>query len=131
MVNSIFLYPTQGSFNMEAIEAFLGKQPDVLVDPLGSGTYLVCGMAEIKELIREQRLAKPSEFPYVVLVTVKPERVNIYQEWGDEDSLRSARSILRWILEVQHCRVQDEYRNDWTERVAREGVGILYPAQLS
>lgn len=131
MVNSLFLYPIQGSFDVKAIETFLGKQPDVIMDPLGSSTYLVCGIAGMKDLIREQRISNPSEFPYVVLITVKAEQITIYQQWGDEDSLRSARSILLWIRELQECRLQDEYHNDWTERVAREGVGILYPAQLT
>lgn len=131
MVDSVFLYPIEGSLDASAIEVFLAQQPDVLPDPLGTGTYLVCGIPEVKELIREQRLANPSEFPYVVLVAVSLERVNIYQKWGDEDGLRSARNITRWILEHNRCRVMDEYYDDWTERVAQRGVETLYPESLA
>jgi len=131
MVDSVFLYPIEGNLDVAPIEAFLTQQPDVLLDPLGTGTYLVCGIPEVKELLREQRLANPSEFPYVVLITLKPERVNVYQKWGDEDGLRSARGIVRWVLERNSCRIQDEYYNDWTERVAQQGVEVLYPKQLT
>lgn len=130
MVDSVFLYPIGGAFEVASIEQFLAQQPDVLLDPLGTGTYLVCGVPEAKEVFREERLENPSEFPYVVLVTVKPECVNVYQEWGDEDRLRSARGIVRWMIEHYDCRIQDEYYADWTERVAQQGVGVLYPEQL-
>jgi hypothetical protein len=131
MVDSIFLYPIDGNLDVASIERFLAQQPDVLPDPLGTGTYLVCGTPEAKEVFRDQRLANPSEFPYVILVTVKPERINIYQEWGDEDNLRSARDIVRWVIEHNRCRIQDDCYRDWTERVAQQGVGVLYPEQLT
>jgi len=130
MVHSIFLYPRDGSLNVASIEQFLEQQPDVLLDPLGTGIYLVCGVPEAKEVVRDARLARPSEFPCVVLITVKPEHVNIFQEYGDEDDLRSARNIVRWLIEHNHCRIKDEYREDWTERVSQQGVGVLYPEQL-
>ena len=131
MVHSVFLYPIEGSLDVASIERFLAQQPDVLLDPLGTGIYLVCGVPEAKEIFRDQRLADPSEFPYVVLVTVKPEWVNVFQEYGDEDRLRSARNIVRWVIEHNHCRIEDEYREDWTERIAQQGVGALYPEQLA
>jgi hypothetical protein len=130
MVHSVFLYPTVGHLNVEAIERFLEQQPDVLLDPIGTRTYLVCGIPDAIEVVRKKRLARPSEFPYIVLVTVTPECVNVFQEYGDEDGLRSARNIVRWVIEHNRCRIEDEYRADWTERVSREGVGVLYPEQL-
>jgi len=130
MVHSVFLYPVDGSLDVAAIERFLAQQQDVLLDPLGTGTYLVCGTSDAKEVFREERLANPVEFPYVVLVTVKPDHVNVFQEYGSKSGLRSARSIVRWILEQVHCRVGDGYGNDWTERVAQYGVDILYPERL-
>jgi hypothetical protein len=45
MVYSIFLYPVDGSLDVVAIERFLAQQPDVLPDPLGTGTYLVPNQA--------------------------------------------------------------------------------------
>jgi hypothetical protein len=131
MVESIFLYPVEGSFDVATIEHFLAQQPDVLLDPLGTGIYLVCGLPESIDFMRDERLAKPSEFPYAVLVTVKPDCINVFQEYGNKIRLRSARNIVRWVLENTHCRIEDGYRNDWTERVAQQGVGVLYPEQLA
>jgi len=56
--------------------------------------------------------------------------VNVFQEYGDEYELRSAREIVRWMIEHNRCRIQDEYYKDWTERVAQQGVEVLYPEQL-
>ncbi|HEX2690922.1 MAG TPA: hypothetical protein VHN14_30120 [Kofleriaceae bacterium] len=56
--------------------------------------------------------------------------INVFQEYGDEYDLRSARDFVRWIIEWQPCLVKDEYRFDWTEQVQREGVGVLYPSWL-
>lgn len=130
MVDSVFLYPVGGDLDVASIEQFLVQQPDVVPDPLGTGVYLLCGVPEAKDVLRDKRLANPSEFPYTVLVTVKPEYVNVFQEYGDKAELRSARNIVRWVLEHNHCRVQDEYYKDWTERVAQQGVGVLYPERL-
>lgn len=130
MVNSVFLYPLGSQLDVASIERFLAQLPDVLLDPLGTKTYLVCGVPEAKEVFRDERLASPSSFPYVVLVTVSCECMNVYQEWGDEDRLRSARNIVRWTLEHNRCRVEDEYHVDWTERVVQQGVNVLYPEQL-
>jgi len=130
MVYSVFLYPLEGSFDVESIERFLARQPDVMLDPLGTGIYLVCGVPEAKDVFREERLANPSEFPYAVLVTVRPESINVFQEYGNRSRLRSARNIVRWVIEHNRCSVKDEYREDWTERVAQQGVGILYPERL-
>lgn len=130
MIDSIFIYPMDGSLDVSSIELFLAQQPDVLLDPLGTRTYLVCGLPEAKNILRDKRIANPSEFPYTVLVTVTSERVNIFQEYGNKEELRSARHIVKWILEHEHCRVQDEYSKDWTEQVAQQGVGVLYPERL-
>ncbi|MEZ4361554.1 MAG: hypothetical protein R3B48_15310 [Kofleriaceae bacterium] len=131
MVNSVFLYPVDSTFDPAPIEAFLAARPDVVMDPLGSGIFMVCGIPEAVDGYREQRLEDPTQFPYVVLVTVKPEYVNVFQEYGDEDRLRSARAFVRWMLQHAPCRVEDEYREDLTAKVASEGVQVLYPALLT
>src|SRR3954469_18269740 len=97
MVESIFLYPLESSFVVTAVEAYLAQQPDGLLDPLGSGSYLLCGTPELVEYLRARRLADPSRFPYAVLVTVKPECINVFQQYGDELELVSARSFVNWL----------------------------------
>ena len=130
MVNSVFLYPVDGGVDVAAVESFVAKQPDVLLDPVGSGIYMVCGVPAAKKEYRKRRLADPSRFPYVVLVTIKPEHVNVFQEYGDEARLRSARTIVRWVIEHSRFRIEDEYGKDWTEEVAQRGIGVLYPERL-
>jgi hypothetical protein len=130
MVNSIFLYPVSGAFDVEAIRGPLSRKPDVLIDPLGSGTYMLCGVPEAVPLKREKRCAKPSEFPYCVTVTVEPDVVNIFQEYGNAWELRSAREFAQWVLDHYECRIEDEYQNDLTTEYKEKGVGVLYPPTL-
>ena len=134
MVSSIFFYPIEGSLNVTAIGQYLVQQPDVLLDPLGSGTYIICGLPnveEIKEIIHKERLASPLEFPYSVLVTVASDELNVFQEYGDDGQLRSSRNFVRWLFKQGRYRIGDGYGNDWTERVAQHGVDVLYPETLA
>jgi hypothetical protein len=130
MVYSVFLCPAIGTFDVEAVQRYLEAKEDVFLDPLGTSTYVVCGGPEAVEVRREARIQEPDRFPNGVLVTVKPDVINIFQEYGDKYDLRSARDFVRWVIELQPCRIQDEYRSDWTEKVQMEGVGVLYPARL-
>jgi hypothetical protein len=104
MVNDVFLYPVEGIFDVPSIEAYLKQLPDVELDPLGTGTFMVCGVPEAKALCREEREADPSRFPDVVLVSVKPEEVNVFQQYGDDHRLRSAPDIVRHSPGVWHRR---------------------------
>jgi hypothetical protein len=130
MVYSVFLYPTGDGFDVDPIKRHLEAKPDVFLDPLGTPTYVVCGVPEAVEINRDARIEDPESFPNAVLVTVEQDVINVFQEYGDKYDLRSARDFVRWVIEQQPCLVKDEYDVDWTERVQREGVGVIYPARL-
>lgn len=130
MVYSIFLHPANGRFDVEKIRAWLEGQPGVLLDPLGSGIYMVCGRHGTIENARQKRIDKPSQFPYCVLVTIKPDEINIFQEYGNDDKLRSAREFVGMIVDETGCEVLDEYGKNWTDQVRLYGVGVLYPPEL-
>jgi hypothetical protein len=130
MVHSVFLYSLNDGFDVDVIKRYLEAKPDVILDPLGTSTYLVCGVPEAVELCRNKRIEEPDRFPYCVLVTVERGEIMVYQEYGDEYDLRSARDFVRWFIEQQSCAIKDGYGFDWTEQVQREGVGVLYSPQL-
>lgn len=60
MVHSVFLYPVEGSLDVASIEQFLAQRPDVVVDPLGTGMYMVCGLPEAVEVYRDRRPKRPT-----------------------------------------------------------------------
>ena len=130
MIYSIFLRPTLGSFDIQRFQQWLEDRQDTLLDPLGSGIYMICGLPQAVEYARQERVSEPSRFPYDVLVTIKPEEINVFQEYGNEEKLRSAREFVKTVIEETGCEVLDEYGTSWTERVRQEGVGVLYPANL-
>lgn len=129
MVNSIFLRLCE-SVDANRFVKWLSGRPDILLDPLGSGTFMVGGSIEVVEYMREKRIKNPSQFPYCVLITISAEEINIFQEYGNDLELVVAREFVKMIIEETGCKVLDEYGTDWTERVRQEGVGVLYPAAL-
>ncbi len=83
------------------------------------------------EYAREERISDPSGFPYCVLITIKPEEINVFQEYGNDLTLRIAREFVKTVIDETGCEVLDEYGTSWTERVRQEGVGVLYPPTLT
>jgi hypothetical protein len=131
MVYSIFLRPAQGGFDVEKFRKWLEGQPAVLPDPFDGGTYMVCTSPAVVEYTRMLRLESSSSFPYCVLIILTPEEINVVQECGNALSLRIAREFVKTVIEETGCEVLDEYSKSWTEQVRREGVGVLYPPDLS
>jgi hypothetical protein len=130
MVYSIFLR-SHSAFDVERIRQWLEARSDVLLDPLGSGIFMTRGFAESIDYMRDKRIKDPSQFPYCVLVTImKPDEINVFQEYGNNFGLTTAREFVKMIIDETGCKVSDEYGTDWTERVRHEGVGVLYPARL-
>jgi hypothetical protein len=131
MTANVYLYPTDGPLDVQGITSFVSSRADVLRDPAGSDVYIIAGVPEAKAAYRRARLQDRSRFPYTARITVDTECVHVAQEFGDAPQLRSARALVSWILQHQPCRIEDEYGTDWTDRVAREGVGVLYPETLT
>lgn len=130
MTLNLLLRPATGTFDTQAIRAHLESLPDVFIDPLGTGRYLMTGHPNMVETYREDRIEDPSCFPYVDIIDVTPEYVSIFLEHGDDDKLRSARELLRWMIARFEPIIEDEYGKDWTDRIRREGVDVLYPSGL-
>ncbi|MEJ2611632.1 MAG: hypothetical protein P8179_16530 [Candidatus Thiodiazotropha sp.] len=127
MVYSIFLHP-HSVFDVKRIRQWLEARSDVLLDPLGSGIFMTRGLVESIDYMRDKRIKDPSRFGYCVLVTIKPDEINVFQEYGNDFGLTTAREFVKMIIDETGCKVSDEYGTDWTERVRHEGVGVLYPA---
>lgn len=130
MAKNLTVSPMVGTFDVNAIEAYLDGCQDVFRDPLGTGKYLMCGVPEAVSYLREKRLKDPSRFPYVCLIQVEPEYVHMFQEMSDAEKLRSARAFLSWLCEHFDCRIQDEYGRDLTELYRTEGIDAFYPPGL-
>ncbi|MEJ7596463.1 MAG: hypothetical protein WKG01_01030 [Kofleriaceae bacterium] len=56
--------------------------------------------------------------------------MNVFQQYGDEYQLRSAREVVRWVIAHYKVRIEDDLMKDWTERVIADGVDVLYPKTL-
>ena len=127
---NLFLSAIADGFDEARIRWYLEGRPGVVLDPLGTGAYMMIGVdaAAARKAYGQARLAHPSRFPYVITVRVSTDQVVVAQEYGDQHALRSARQFVDWLCGQQPCRIEDEYGNDLTERVARNGVQVLYPA---
>ncbi|HEX2690921.1 MAG TPA: hypothetical protein VHN14_30115 [Kofleriaceae bacterium] len=63
MVHSVFLYPTNDGVDVDPVKRYLEARPDVILDPLGTPTYIVCGGPESVAVCRDKRIEEPDRFP--------------------------------------------------------------------
>jgi hypothetical protein len=118
--NNVAVQPIAGGFDVAAVRSYLEAKPDVLLDPLGSGTYLLIGLGSpaAKGVLGRNRVADPSRFPYTTLILVTAERVDVYVEYSHREERGSAREFVTWLAGRQPCRITDEYGRDltgWTQ----------------
>jgi hypothetical protein len=127
MIERVTFLPLEGTFDLAPIQEYLGRLPDVVLDPHGTGHYMFSGTPEMAKIHRLARLNDRSRFPYTGLLHVQPTYIAVMQGYTDAESRPTARTIVAWMLEhYRNTRIQDGYGQDWTERVARDGVDILY-----
>ena len=127
---AVYLYPLGGSFDVDAVRQMVEVEPTVLLDPCGSGTYMLCHPQSRKTQAR-RRISDPTRFPYVGLIVMTAERVMVRHEYADEAGRASAREIVTWVLERYRCRVLDDYNDDFTDLVAQHGPDALYRSRIA
>jgi hypothetical protein len=87
---------------------------------------MLAGTFTKKEFFVEERISSPERFPYCAIVTVGATAVTVYQEFANEEQLKSARAFVVWMRETYQCRFEDEYGRDMTNVVNEEGVDALF-----
>lgn len=118
MPDTITLTPESGVFDVDRIRDFVEAHPEILLDPCGSGTYLVgpaYGPIRTRARLGAERLKDPTRFPYTCLIEVRAEAVVVWQEFADADKRAIGREVMRFVLEQHRCRIQDDYLRDITD----------------
>ncbi|MBA3540036.1 MAG: hypothetical protein H0T79_10440, partial [Deltaproteobacteria bacterium] len=132
MTENLVLAPSDGAFDLDRLRSRLDSQPDALLDPCGSGTYMLCGDPERVPMYDRARRQDPSRFFYLPLIFSTPEQVLVNQESGDAPQLRSALEVVRWMVAELHATIRtDEGARDLSELVRRDGVESLYPSDVA
>jgi hypothetical protein len=131
MPRNLILFPIKGTFDIADIQGYLDAQPDVFIDPHGTGIYVVCGLPDAVPYHQSARQDDPSRFPYAGLVHLGSDIVRVTQEMADEDELRSTMEFVKWMWSRFECRVRDEYGQDFTEQCRRDGIDSLYPDSVA
>jgi hypothetical protein len=130
MARNLVLSPIGSRFDISAIEAYLDAQPDIFLDPHGTGIHVVAGAPEAVPNRESARLQDPSRFPRAGYITVTPDSVAVDQEMADEDELRSIMEFLRWLWKQHEFTARDDYGQDFTEQFRTEGVETLYSEKV-
>jgi hypothetical protein len=130
MTRNLFLIPLEGEFDSSSIRGRLDSQPDVFLDPHGTGTYVLCGIPEAVPHLWRKRWNDPSRFPYACLVRVSSERVQVDQEMADAEELRSALEFMRWMWSNFKFTIREDGGSDFTEQCRTQGIEFLYPPDV-
>lgn len=128
MIENFMLYPAIGTFDVQDIRLYLNNRDDVLLDPLGSGRYFICGSSSVLPLIHEKRLNDLLIFPIVIQITnLQPDQIYFSQEYGHGNMRVSLREIVEWILNKYSCRIVIAYDFfDCTDLVKEKGLDFIF-----
>ena len=80
---NLLVYPASGKFEVGPIRSYVEGRQDAVLDPLGSGAYMLTGLlgdVTLKKLRGEARLARPAQFPYSVIVEISADQMVVVQE---------------------------------------------------
>jgi hypothetical protein len=130
MTRNLYLTPIEGEFDAVRIRERLEAQPDVFLDPNGTGTYVICGIPDAVPHLWRKRHEDPSRFPYACLLRVAPERVQVDQEMADAEELRSALEFMRWMWSNFTFAIREDGGADFTEECRVHGIEFLYPPDV-
>ena len=108
--------PLSGSFDVETVAAAIAGIGFPYRDPFEPSAFAIFSKAEARDACSEARRADPSSsFPYVLIVTVRPDEIVVYPE-GKQDDLRAlSLQFLEWILANYKCRIENDYGTDVSE----------------
>jgi hypothetical protein len=130
MTRNLFLTPVQGEFDSLRIRERIESQPDVFLDPHGTGTYVICGIPDAVPHLWRKRRQDPSRFPYACLVRVAPDRVQVEQQMADTEELRSTLEFMRWMWSNFTFTIREDGGGDFTEQCRVHGIEFLYPSDV-
>lgn len=130
MTRNLFLTPVEGEFDILRIREGLESQPDVFLDPHGTGTYVICGIPNTVPHLWRKRRQDPSRFPYACLVRVASDRVQVNQEMAGTEELRSTLELMRWMWSNFTFTVREDGGADFTEQCRVQGIESLYPPNV-
>jgi hypothetical protein len=114
--------PVDGQFDVAKVEGFLASLPFTFRD--SDGVWLLCGNAGATHYSRMHLARNQPGYPYMCLVTPRPESIQIAQTC-DEDALLQAREVAEWIHATYRCKIAGSEGQDLTSQAA-ESVALLY-----
>ena len=126
MENRITLRPVDGDVPVDEVRGYLQSRSDVLLDPLGSGIFIITGNEEANDFFEWKRRENPEDFPFAGLITVFPEGIGVLQEFADDEMLRTAREIVEWVLQRRTYTLSNEYGHDLTPVYLSKGLDPLF-----
>ncbi len=130
MSKNLILKSTRGDLDHDQIKRHLESQPDILRDPVGTETYLICGRPSSTHHRERERLSDPTRFPRCGLIKFTDQFIAVTQEMCDSEELRSAMEFVRWMWSHFDISVREDGYQDYTELCRREGVEALYPERI-
>jgi hypothetical protein len=116
MLEALWLYPLDGEFEVGLVRRYLDGRSDTVLDPLGSGRYLLVGTWSLASKLghARSRVSPPHEFPYAAMIIVGSGQVALIVEFADEQELAAMYEVRDWLTARWPCRITDERGGDRT-----------------
>ena len=110
--------PNKGSFDVGQVAARIETLGFSFRDKLEPAVFVVCLDEASRAHARERREQAPERgFPYVLLIRVEPEQIDVVLFAGPEFGPLAA-EFIGWLVAKYDCRVQNESGRDLTDKLA-------------
>jgi hypothetical protein len=114
-------------FDAAKVRERLAAQFESLVDPLGSGAIMMCGLREHSEVYQRLRIEDPSRFPACPIARIEADRIEMTFADVDVNRERSARNFILWVQhEYPMARILDVDGADVTDECYTDGIRVLF-----
>lgn len=135
-VMEIDLNSEPNKIDLIKIKQYLRSLPFSFEDPMVKSAYIICGSKGSRdygykkmEELREKM--GPGNYAYSCCVMhLCPTGIGIAFGSGDEDK-EELKKFLNWVIPQYDFKITDDYGTDWTERIKKEGIDILFKQEKS
>lgn len=96
LFEELILRPASGAVDVPAVTAELDALPHVFRDPVEGDGWHMSATPRMMQLNREQRIARPRDFPLGIRIRVAPDHVWLAAR-ADNDDLARALAFVAWL----------------------------------
>ncbi len=108
--------PLSGTIDVESVAAAITGIGFAYRDEIAPSAFAIFSEEDARDACKAARRANPSStFPYVLLVTVRPDVVIVYPAVANPELRTLSMQLIEWLRGTYACRIENEFGTDMSE----------------